>query len=202
MDGNMSLDSSFSRNYECNILTELPAITGDHYYYPSGSKTGGKDGLMIKFTSSDGSSWIGTFSWGTRTTKGVKTGIFTYPDPNKVCVVACGIAFVVDVSDPRKFKEINVFPVTSVVSIPARGILVLSSQTKLYAYGASGLVWETKRLAWDELKITDVGDDELKGMVWDIQSEEYIPFHVDLESGHHIGGIAENKGVDKGVKPI
>lgn len=186
----ITLDDSFSRSFECEVLSELPASIGDHYYFPSGSRAAGKDGLIVKFMPNSGESWIGTFAWGTPTTKGVSTGIFTSPSPEKVCVVSCGNAVIVEVGNPGNFEEVSAFPVMAVVPVPAREILIFSSQTKLYAYGTSGLVWESNRLAWDEIKITCVDGDILKGTVWDLQSEEDVPFQVNLETGHHYGGIA------------
>lgn len=190
MNEGISIDDSFSRDYECQVLTELPAIARNHYYFPDVGNDGGKDGLMVKIISDECKSWTGTFASGTNTTKGANSGIYSHPDPNTVCVVSSGSAFFVDVCNPMRYQESRVFPVTSVVSVPESELLVLSSQTKLYAYGKLGLVWESKRLAWDELRITDVVGNTINGSVWDIQTEEYIPFHIDLESGEHTGGIS------------
>lgn len=186
----IELENSFARSYEYEVLSELPAVTGDHYYFPAGSKVAGKDGMIVKFISSNGGSWVGTFAWGTPTTKGVGTGIFTLPNPDKVCVVSCGNAVIVEVDRPTNYEELSLFPVMAVVSVPVKGLLIFSSQTRLYAYGVSGLVWESDRLAWDEIKITGVDNDVLSGTVWDLQSEEYVPFQLNLETGKHSGGIA------------
>jgi hypothetical protein len=61
----------------------------------------------------------------------------------------------------------------------------------MIALGTSGVVWETKRLTWSEMKILTVTSDFIDGETWDIRSEENITFRVDLATGEHTGGIVE-----------
>jgi hypothetical protein len=63
--------------------TEL-SPNGEHppIYFPGITRTGGKDGLLLRFTASDGKQWSGCFAFGDYEL----CGIFALPDPG--CVAA------------------------------------------------------------------------------------------------------------------
>lgn len=74
---------------------------------------------------------------------------------------------------------------------PAQGIIVFADYTTLVACGQAGMKWKTKRLTWDNLRITEVSDAVIAGQFWDTCSEATASFCVDLETGQHQGGIKE-----------
>ena len=76
-----------------------------------------------------------------------------------------------------------------------RGIIVLASFTHLVAYNGTGIVWKTKQLSWDNLRVIAVGEDELTGEHWDVRSGAKQRFIVDLKTGAATGAavIAETR---------
>ncbi|MBO0757412.1 MAG: hypothetical protein J2P54_16270, partial [Bradyrhizobiaceae bacterium] len=154
------------------------------------SVQGGRDGVLVKVRSERGQEWLGTFAFGHLTPNGV-SGIFTTPDPDRLCVVAAGEGYFVSANRPTSWEGISVVPILDVRPVAARDIIVFADFTNLAAYGKTDLKWRTKRLSWDDLKITEVTDSFIKGEFWDILSEQMASFVVDLATGAHTGGRTE-----------
>lgn len=184
------MDRTFPHDYECERLTETPRTERAHYYFPGASTKGGRDGILIEVRPVQGPVWLGTFAFGQVTPKGF-SGIFTTPNPERLCVVSCGEGYLVSAKTPKEWETIGSMPIIDVRPVLAQGIIVFANYTELVAYGSSGLKWRTKRLTWDSLKITEVTDDFIKGEFWDIRSEANANFVVDLATGNHKGGLKE-----------
>jgi hypothetical protein len=90
---------------------------------------------------------------------------------------------------PDAWEEVNAVPIIDARAVPAAGVVVFANYTELVAYGASGMKWRTKRLAWDGLKVIAVGDRTLVGEYWDIPEEGMRRFEVDLLTGAASGGV-------------
>jgi hypothetical protein len=55
------------------------------------------------------------------------------------------------------------------------------------AFDGSGVVWETSRVAWDELRITGIDVSRIFGEYWDVANEKREQFEVDLNTGSTVG---------------
>lgn len=185
------MDTTFPCLYECAELTEgTDWASPCHYYYPGASTKGGRDGILVEIRPQLGQRWLATFAFGEITPKGT-SGVFTTPDPQRLCVVAKGAGFIVSANDPMSWELVRVTPIIDIRPIRAHEIIVFADFTRLVAYGRMGIKWATKRLSWDNLKINEVNDTSIKGEFWDIRSEETATFVVDLRTGTHEGGIEE-----------
>ena len=183
----MIVDNSFPHKYEMNMITELNC---GHivYYFPEASIKGGKDGIIVEIIPEHGESWIGVFAFGTQNQTGF-SGVFTMPDPNKLCVVSKGKGYLVNVNDPKYCEIIDAIPIIDVHAIPTKNIVVFADYTKLVAYDETKIKWKTKRLAWDGFKIIMASEECIKGKYYDLRSEGDEFFEVNLSTGEHIGGI-------------
>jgi hypothetical protein len=113
------MDTTFPRSYECEWLLETPPTTAlPHDYYPGASVQGGRDGVLVKVRSECGQEWLGRFAFGRLTQKGV-SGLFTTPDPDRLCVVAAGEGYFVSVNTPTSWEEISAVPILDVRPIAA-----------------------------------------------------------------------------------
>ncbi|RKI73416.1 hypothetical protein D7X55_05290 [Corallococcus sp. AB049A] len=117
------------------------------------------------------------------------SGVFSMPDPEKLCVVSRGAGYLVTARDPSAWEAVQALPVTDVRVAPSAGIVVFADFTELVAYGAEGLRWRTKRLAWDGLKIVQVTERSIIGEYWDMRTEAMQTFEVDLATGSQEGGV-------------
>ena len=70
-------------------------------------------------------------------------------------------------------------------------MIVLAGFTKLMAFDGSGVMWETARVSWDALKITDVGVSHIFGEYWDVATEKQAQFEVDLDTGEVEGALEQ-----------
>jgi hypothetical protein len=184
------MDTSFAHSYECERLTESPELALQYFYYPGASSQGGRDGILAEVRPENGELWLGTFAFGQIAPKGT-SGIFTTPNPHQLCVVATGEGYIVSANAPTTWEPVRATPIIDVRLIRAQGLMVFASFTDLVAYGPTGIRWRTKRLTWDNLKITEVTDAFIKGEFWDIRTEATASFTVDLATGNHEGGVRE-----------
>jgi hypothetical protein len=183
------MDTTFTRAYDCCELTELPTSESlPRYYYPGASREGGRDGLLVEARPEHGPPWMGVFAFGRITAKGV-SGVFTTPDPHRLCAIARGAGYLVSVDDPASWESVQASPIIDVRPVRAQGILVFAMFTELVAYGDAGLRWRTNRLTWDDLRITEVTETFIRGEFWDVVSGSTGSFCVDLATGTHKGGI-------------
>jgi len=183
-------DLRFTHAYECEITTETSGREVRRIFFPDAFAEGGRNGLTISISPHEGEPWLGTFAFGRVTPKAV-TGVFSTPNPTRLCVVAQGSGFLVSVSEPNVWEAVRAIPVIDVRSVLKHEVIVFAIFTELVAYGADGIRWRTKRLTWDNMKVVEVTEDQLTGEFWDIQSESTQTFVVDLASGSHRGGIEE-----------
>ncbi len=185
------MHTTFPHHYPIRERTELP--TSDplpRYYYPGASREGGRDGLLLEIHPDAGAPWLGVFAFGHVSPKGV-SGVFTTPNPHRLCVVARGGGYLVSADDPTSWEPVKATPVLDVRPVRAQRLLVFADYTEPMAYGEAGLRWRTGRLAWDGLTITEVTDKSIRGEFWDPPKGTTGTFSVDLETGAHTGGRPE-----------
>jgi hypothetical protein len=173
----------------CEQLAELPH-GGKRYYYPGAMTEGGRDGVLVRITPFSRDAWVGVFAFGHYGKTG-KSGIFTFPEPSVVCVVASGDGYLVTADDPTNWQQIAVYPICEVIPAPSKNLIIFASHTHMPAFGSAGVAWRSKRLAWSDMRITQVTPTHIEGETWDIRSEENIAFAVDIATGEHKGGIEE-----------
>ncbi len=133
----------------------------------------------------NGEAWVGVFAGG-----GLlgMSGLYTTPDPTSVCVVADGEGWLVKADDPPSYEHVACIPVLHVTPVPGSRLLVFGSHTELIAYGSSGVVWQTERLAHSEFDITEVTSSEIVGVTPRVPGGEPTSFAVDLRTGGLTGG--------------
>jgi hypothetical protein len=145
-------DTRFAHAYEYTLLRERPGGPTLTYFYPGARTDGGQDGILVRFAMSGAPPWIGVFALGT--TPGGASGVYTHPDAYRICVVSYGNGYIVRVDDPTQWTEMESGPIFGALAIPDHGLLVVATYSELIAYGTDGPVWQTERLALDQLRIT------------------------------------------------
>jgi hypothetical protein len=180
--------SAFPHNYSVEVIRELPPADKPRpFYYPGGpAAEGGRDGLLVAVRSPGRPPWIGVFAYG-KVGAG-KAVIASSPDLNTLCVVSAGQAYFVRADEPTIWSTSPVFPIADFRPLPEKWIILLVDDTTIGAFGPSGMIWRTKRLSWDGVSITSIGDEHLEGEAWDPTSTERPKFRVDLSTGEHRGG--------------
>jgi hypothetical protein len=174
---------AFRRNYVVEEGSQLPA-DGKRpvFYYPGAQREGGRNGTIITVKPTEGPSWTGCFASGYRSGLALSETC-SCADPNEVCVVSCGAAYVVRVDNPQKWQELPCFPVTQLVPVPDSGLLIFCDFTKLLALGIDGIKWVTSSLATDGLRIVSVKNSMLRVSGWKGGYNAEIETCVELLTG-------------------
>lgn len=167
--------------YEVEILTELEQGY-EVYYYPSVSKLGGGDGLIVKIIPKVDKAWIGVFEFGTSGETGL-SNVFRIPNSPKLCVVANGAGYIVSSLDKTYCLSVNAVPIKDVRISEKEGTVIFADFTDLIAYDDQGIKWCTERIALDGFTISSISDTVITGEYYDPRSDDIEFFTVDLSSG-------------------
>lgn len=179
---NIEIDRTFSGDYDCKLLDEIPSGTAISHYLPEQQTGVGQDGILLRVSPRDIPSWIGLFS-SVKKYPGTLSRVLFTPDPNTICVICSGDAVIADVTSPEQCTLIDFEPITDSIAVKGREMILFAGFTKLMAFDGSSVVWETPRVSWDALSITDVDVSRLVGKYWDVDGERQVQFKVNLDNG-------------------
>ncbi len=111
------------------------------------------------------------------------TGLWSCPEPDELCAVAGGYAYVVNTLDPARFTFLPFRPVLQVLPLPEHNLLLFAGHHALLAWGRNGEAWQSARLSSEGLRIAEIHENELSGFGWDLRTDREIPFTIDLRNG-------------------
>lgn len=185
-------EAPFPHHWTADILKSPPLIApARQFTYPrqiAGEEdTLARGALQLMVRPAAGSLFLATCALGF-TDPSVPTGIFSCPNPDELCAVAGGYAYIIDTAQPERSTHIPLKPVVEVLPIPSHQLLVFVGFHTLYAWCASGEAWQTSRLSWEGVCITGTEGDTLHGTGWNMLTDKEVPFTVDLHTGTHEGG--------------
>jgi hypothetical protein len=185
----LKFDFAFPRNYEVKLLQSVPPIhpLEKLYHFPVELEEGDRTGAYLRVVSAQGAAWSGFFALGFESDQ-VVSAVCSCPDPDSLCVVAGGYAYVVEATDPTRWFRIEQQPVMELRALPDQRLLLFAGFTSISALGRQGLRWTTGRLSWEGVTITEITADKLRGLGWDAMADKELPFEVDLLTGKHTGG--------------
>jgi hypothetical protein len=175
----------FPTSYQVRQLDELPSSAEATELRPAGQPSSG--GLIFEVNPGGGDSWVGLARPGSLGSRHAVTGLFSTPDPSRLCVITRGTAYLVDV-DTREFVLLALAdPVIFVASLTDVGLLLLATPWRVTAISRDGPAWRTGRLAIDGLRLDETDGLRLVGVA-DPDSPEPRDFVIDLLNGSHRGG--------------
>jgi hypothetical protein len=146
------------------------------------------DGIILGVRPAEGEPWIGIFEsydYGVPPAVAPRQ-VIGWPDERSLCFVGGGGACVVRTDDPERTFEVDCWPICDVLAMPDQDLVVFSDFISLIAYGPAGVLWRTRRLAWDDLKIVRAEGDTLTVSGYDPTGTiggSYPTFKVDLRTG-------------------
>ncbi len=193
MKPHFRFEFTFPRNYEVRKLESapLPHPVEKLYQYPAEIEEGDRSGIYLRVVpgvpSKTGRAWAGFFALGFDSDQ-VVSAVCSCPDPDSLCAVAGGYAYVVNATDPTQWFRIEQRPVVDLRVVHELHLLLFTGFTSITALGPAGLAWTTKRLSWEGIRIAEISGAELRGFGWDPTSDKEVPFVVDLKTGQHTGG--------------
>jgi hypothetical protein len=181
------LDLTFPQDWQATVLQHRPLISpARHYVYPREVEEveRGALELLIRPTAND-PEFLATFALGFAD-PAVPTGVWACPNPQWLCAVAGGYAYLIDTANPLQWKQVEYRPVLSVTPLLSQRLLLFSGHQSLLAFGPNGKAWETSRLSWEGIRILEVREASLTGLGWDLMTDQEFKFEVDLRTGEYI----------------
>jgi hypothetical protein len=183
---------AFDRNWKAELLQAPPLIAPARSYVWPMRIEGEDDALArgavnVMVRPAAGGAYLVTAALGFRDPT-MPTGIWASPAADEICVVAGGYAYLADTRQPEQVTLLPIKPVVAVVEAPAEQLLLFIGFTTILAWGKQGKAWETARLSWEGLRITEATAGSLKGLGWDLMKDVEVEFSVDLRTGESSGG--------------
>ena len=187
----MRFDFTFQREYEVKVLEAPPPVhpLEKLYHYPVELEEGDRSGVYVRVAPKTGPAWFGFFASGFDSPH-VMNAVCSCPDPESVCVIAGGYAYVVKAADPMQWFRVEQRPVVELRTNTDQQLILFQGFTSITAVGRQGLAWNTDRLSWEGLRITEVRGHLLHGFGWDAPTDKEVAVEVDLRSGRHAGGAS------------
>lgn len=111
------------------------------------------------------------------------TGLWSTPQPEMLCAVAGGYAYLIDTTAPQRFTMIDYRPVLEVRAAAAEGLLLFVGHRAILAWGRDGQAWESGRLSDEGVAIGSIENGILRGTGWEMRSDRETSFALDLLSG-------------------
>jgi hypothetical protein len=185
----VNFDFTFPRNYEVRLLQAAPPVhpLEKLFHFPVELEEGDRAGVYLRVEPRQGLAWTGFFAEGFESEHAI-SAICSCPDPDFVCVVAGGYAYLVEADDPSRWFRIEQRPVTALRVLSQPRLILFSGFTTITALGDSGIRWTTERLSWEGISITRIEQDTLYGHGWDAIADQEVAFEVDVKTGKHSGG--------------
>jgi hypothetical protein len=184
----IDIEFAFPHLYEVEDVPELPGSGKSSVpwlYFPRPVARPEHDGIYLKVVTPIGESWVGVFGFGYSSPPAISRVIST-PNPQRICVISSGTAYFVTSNNPEEWETIDLMPITGVRSIAEHRLLVFADFSRLVAHDGNRVVWESPRLCWDDLQITEVDDEKIKGVGHDPTSADESHFAVDLKTGRSL----------------
>ena len=113
----------------------------------------------------------------------VPAGIWSTPNPDELCAISGGYAYIIDTTAPEKFTMLPYRPVLQVRPIPEHNLLIFIGHHAILAWGADDEAWQSPKLSDEGVTITTVEGSLLHGLGWNLITDKETPFALDLRTG-------------------
>lgn len=173
----------FPHRWEAEILPQRPLILPPrHFTYPREAEEVERGALELLVRPASDAPFLATFALGFAD-PAAPTGLWSCPNPDELCALSGGYAYILDTRDPRQCTRLGLQPVLEVRPLPEHRLLLFAGHQALLAWSVDGLAWQSPRLSSEGLRLTEIRGDQICGVGWDLLTDREIPFVVDLKTG-------------------
>ena len=181
----------FPHNWQAEVLAARPAILpARHFVYPREAEEVERGALEVMVRPGDGAQpFLATCALGFRD-PAAPTGLWSTPNPDELCAISGGYAYMIDTRAPERFTMISYRPVLQVLSAVAQGLMLFVGHHSILAWGAQGQAWESAKLSDEGITIRGFANGQLHGLGWEMVADRETPFTLDLRTGRQAAGTA------------
>lgn len=179
------IDLSFPHCWQAEILAARPLILPPrHFIYPRAAEEVERGALevMIRPDAPDAQPFLATCALGFRD-PAAPTGLWSTPEPERICAVSGGYAYLIDTTTPDRFTMLPYRPVLEVRVVVAEALLLFVGHHSVLAWGPDGQAWESAKLSDEGVHLAGIDDGVLRGKGWEMMSDREKPFALDLRTG-------------------
>lgn len=178
------VDMAFPHQWRAEILAARPLILPPRYFvYPHDAEEVERGALEVLVRpSADVPPFLATCALGFRDSA-VPTGIWSCPNPEEICAVSGGYAYILSTTAPERFTMIAYRPVLEVRPLADQNLLLFVGHHGILAWGTGGQAWQSEKLSDEGVTITAIDDAKLHGLGWSMMTDKETPFTLDLRTG-------------------
>ena len=195
-----TVDLTFPHHWQASILAARPIILPTrHFVYPAQAEEVERGALEVlirptslgapgldfetrETNSPKAQEFLATCALGFRDPV-VPTGLWATPNPDEICAVSGGYAYLIDTTSPACFVMLPYRPVLEIHPLAAQGLLLFVGHHAILAWGRNGQAWQSEKLSSEGVTITHVEDHTLQGHGWDLMTDKETQFALDLRTG-------------------
>jgi hypothetical protein len=184
----LTSDVSFPHKWQAEVLKARPLILPPrHFVYPREAEEIERGALEVLIRPDDVGTqpFLATCALGFRD-PAAPSGLWSAPNPEEICAVAGGYAYLIDTTAPERFTMIPYRPSLKVLPAVTAGLLLFAGHHAILAWGRNGQAWESGKLSDEGVTILGIEAGVLSGTGWEMKSDKEIPFALDLTDGSRI----------------
>ncbi len=178
----------FPHTWVAEILPVRPLILPQRaYIYPQAAEEVERGALevLIRPAGENAQPFLATCALGFRDPS-VPNGLWSCPEPEEICAVSGGYAYLIDTTAPERFTMLPLRPVMQVWPVPEAGLLLFAGHHSILAWGKESLAWQSGKLSDEGVTITGVEDGILRGTGWEMMADKETEFALDVKTGNPI----------------
>lgn len=184
---------SFPHRWQAQVLSARPLILPPrHFVYPRDAEEVERGALEVLIRphapdppAPDPQPFLATCALGFRD-PAVPTGLWSAPNPDQICAVSGGYAYIIDTANPQQFTMIPYRPVLQVHAAAAAGLLLFVGHRNILSWGVNGEAWQSQKLSDEGVTITSLQGATLHGLGWQMLTDKETPFTLDLRTGNQL----------------
>ena len=184
------IDLSFTHCWQAEVLAARPLILPPrHFVYPRAAEEVERGALEVMIRPGDSGAqhadtdpFLATCALGFRD-PAAPTGLWSAPNPEEICAVAGGYAYLIDTTSPQSFTMLPYRPVLEIKAAVSEGLLLFAGHHSILAWGHNGLVWESRKLSDEGVTMIEIAGGILRGTGWEMKSDREKPFALELRRG-------------------
>lgn len=178
------VDLRFPHRWQAEVLDARPLILpARHFVYPREAEEVERGALEVLVRpESDPQPFLATCALGFRD-PAAPTGLWSTPEPAKICALSGGYAYLIDTTAPERFTMLPYRPVLRVLPAIEDDLLLFVGNRMILAWGRDGQAWESDALSDEGVTIMGIESGMLRGMGWSMRTDKETPFALDMRTG-------------------